>query len=219
MALANSELRDTHHPENRDDLGYRLLRAAAEVFAEKGYEKAGVAEIARRAGVTTGAIYNRFGCKAELLLQAVDDHVPLALDNLLNGTGTGSPTEVLSSLGDHLICDLDDGHGLFLEAVVAARRDPEIAERLRSRVAEEDQRLEKLVGKATTGGQFDPDLDQQAIVRLAHAIGFGMTLTRSMGLDLPDPEDWHALIDRVLAGLAPPTDEPMTEQSSSREQP
>ncbi|HBM57090.1 MAG TPA: TetR family transcriptional regulator, partial [Acidimicrobiaceae bacterium] len=30
----------------------RLLHAAAEVFAEEGYERAGVAEIARRAGVT-----------------------------------------------------------------------------------------------------------------------------------------------------------------------
>jgi hypothetical protein len=46
-----------------------------------------------------------------------------------------------------------------------------------------------------------------------------MTLTRSMGLNLPDPEDWHTLIDRVLAGLAPPTDAPMTKQSSSGEQP
>ncbi|MEE3251951.1 MAG: TetR family transcriptional regulator, partial [Actinomycetota bacterium] len=30
-------------------LGERLLNAAAEVFAEQGYERAGVAEIARRA--------------------------------------------------------------------------------------------------------------------------------------------------------------------------
>ena len=36
-----------------------LIKAAAEVFAERGYAVAGVAEIARRAGVTTGAIYRR----------------------------------------------------------------------------------------------------------------------------------------------------------------
>jgi TetR/AcrR family transcriptional regulator, transcriptional repressor of aconitase len=34
----------------------RLLAAAAEVFAEKGYDRAGVQEIAHRAGFTTGAI-------------------------------------------------------------------------------------------------------------------------------------------------------------------
>ena len=75
---------EAHQP---NELTHRLLHAAAEVFAEKGYEKAGVAEIARRAGVTTGAIYNRFGGKAELLLEAVDHHVPSSLDNVLNGAG------------------------------------------------------------------------------------------------------------------------------------
>ncbi|GIT46659.1 MAG: hypothetical protein Ct9H300mP12_12440 [Acidimicrobiales bacterium] len=100
-----------------NELTDRLLHAAAEVFAEKGYERAGVAEIARRAGVTTGAIYNRFGGKAELLLEAVDHHVPDSLDNVLNGAnesiGRLPATKVLSTLGDHLLDDLDGGHGLF----------------------------------------------------------------------------------------------------------
>ena len=47
-----------------DDTTARLLTAAAEVFAEKGYDGAGVAEIARRAGLTTGAIYSRYFCGA-----------------------------------------------------------------------------------------------------------------------------------------------------------
>ena len=37
------------------------------MFAEKGYAGAGVAEIARRAGVTTGAIYSRYRGKDDLL--------------------------------------------------------------------------------------------------------------------------------------------------------
>ena len=201
---------DTRSSQTRStgsELTDRLLHAAAEVFAEKGYEKAGVAEIARRSGVTTGAIYNRFGGKAELLLEAVDHHVPDSLDAVLNSGRSGSATDVLSSLGDHLLDDLDGGHGLFLEAVVAARRDPELAARLRSRVADEDRRLGKIINEGTSDGLLDSDLDEQAVVRLAHAIGFGMLLTRSMGLDLPDPDHWHAVIDRILAGLALPTDD------------
>ena len=34
-----------------------LIKAAAEVFAERGYAGAGVAEIARRAGVTLSLIH------------------------------------------------------------------------------------------------------------------------------------------------------------------
>jgi len=48
----------------------RLLVAAAEVFAESGYDGATLSEIAARAQVTTGAIYNHFAGKEALLLAA-----------------------------------------------------------------------------------------------------------------------------------------------------
>ena len=54
-----------------DATANRLIAAASQVFAEKGYDGAGVAEIARRAGLTTGAIYSRFRGKAELLCAAI----------------------------------------------------------------------------------------------------------------------------------------------------
>ncbi len=193
--MASQQTRDEHisgDDSETDRLTHRLLHAAAEVFAEKGYERAGVAEIARRAGVTTGAIYSRYGGKAELLLEAVDHHVPDSIDNILNGGSAASPpTEVLSSLGD--------------------RRDPDLADRLRRRVEDVDRRLGKLADEATTEGLFDPGLDEQSVVRLAHAIGFGMLLTRSMGLELPAAENWHEVINRVITGLgAPPAGEAMT---------
>ena len=45
-----------------------LLDAAAKVFSERGYEGASVAEIAERAGRTTGAIYAHFPTKEALFL-------------------------------------------------------------------------------------------------------------------------------------------------------
>jgi len=230
--VASQQTRNKHisgDDSETDRLTHRLLHAAAEVFAEKGYEKAGVAEIARRAGVTTGAIYSRYGGKAELLLEAVDHHVPDALDAVLNGSGPSDrsaqlpATEVLSTLGDHLLDDLHGGHGLFLEAMVAARRDPDLADRLRERVADEDRRLGKLVDEGTHAGLFDQDLDELAVVRLAHAIGFGMLMTRSLGMELPDPDSWHDVLDRVIASLGAenpspaPTDPSPTEQTSTGE--
>ncbi len=44
----------------------RILAAAAAVFAEQGYAKAGVKEICARAQVTTGALYHHFGGKPAL---------------------------------------------------------------------------------------------------------------------------------------------------------
>ena len=186
MALA-TELTNT----DQDELKERLLHAAAEVFAENGYEKAGVAEIARRAGVTTGAIYSRYSGKAELLIEAVDRHLLTQLHSLHSNA---TAIDVLCHLGDHLLDDLSDGTGLFLEAVVAAKRDPELAERLRHVLQSEENKLGQLIKEA------DPqqDVDQLALMRLAHAIGFGMTLTRTIGLELPSRDDWTKVINLVI---------------------
>jgi AcrR family transcriptional regulator len=54
-----------------DSTRQRLLDAATEVFLEKGYDGTRVAEVARRAGLTTGAIYGNFDSKAELLTAAL----------------------------------------------------------------------------------------------------------------------------------------------------
>lgn len=54
-----------------DTTRQRLLDAATEVFLEKGYDGTRVAEIAKRAGLTTGAIYGNFDGKADLLTSAL----------------------------------------------------------------------------------------------------------------------------------------------------
>ena len=190
-----------------DDISHRLLSAAAELFAEKGYEQAGVAEIARRAGVTTGAIYSRYTGKAQLILDAVEHHMPDEINRLLRSTSDQrSPTVVLAELGEHLLDDLHEGTGLFLEAIVASRRDPELSERLQKQIDEEDQQLASLISAAKTAGLLDPELDDLAVVRFAHAIGFGMILTRTMGLNLPSPEAWTKLINRFISSLSPQSD-------------
>ena len=49
----------------------RLVAAAIEVFVEQGYDGARVQDIARTAGLTTGAIYANYRGKADLLFDAI----------------------------------------------------------------------------------------------------------------------------------------------------
>jgi AcrR family transcriptional regulator len=49
----------------------RLLEAAYELLAARGYQATTVQAVARRAGLTTGAIYANFGGKQELMVHAV----------------------------------------------------------------------------------------------------------------------------------------------------
>ncbi|MGV9611723.1 TetR/AcrR family transcriptional regulator [Nocardia xishanensis] len=57
----------------------RIVRAAVELFAEKGFHGTGVAEIGDRADVQRGALYYHIGSKEELLWQILRDYIQLML--------------------------------------------------------------------------------------------------------------------------------------------
>lgn len=188
---------------NADPIRSELIDAAAAVFAEKGYAGAGVAEIARRAGYTTGAIYSRFSGKAELLLAAIEARSENELDTLFNEHRfTGKVTDILTTVGSHLVTDEMGTEGaLLLEAFVAARRDPEVRRLMQASLDLRRDRLGDLVAEAQRTGAIDPALDAEAVVRFCHAVGFGFLLLRAVEIDLPAPGPWEDLIARLVDAL------------------
>src|SRR5215472_8376442 len=78
----------------------RLIEAAADVIAEEGYDRAGVQEIARRAGLTNGAIYANFRDKSELLAEAVEVGLVRLFGRMDDARKAGaSPAEVIELIG------------------------------------------------------------------------------------------------------------------------
>lgn len=67
--------------ERRD----RILKAAIEVFTEKGVNRATVDDIATRAGVGKGTIYRRAGKKANLIKLLADKMAQLFTDDIKSG--------------------------------------------------------------------------------------------------------------------------------------
>jgi AcrR family transcriptional regulator len=55
-----------------DETGTALVDAALAVYLERGWQGASLAEIAGRAGLTTGAIYSRFSGKNELFAAVLE---------------------------------------------------------------------------------------------------------------------------------------------------
>src|SRR3954469_4225245 len=184
----------------------RLIDAAARVFAEKGYDRAGVQEIARRAGLTTGAIYGRFQGKAELLQAAIESRTNDELDDLFASHAfDGHATDILKVVGAHLVTSSDDeGEGaLLLEAFVASRRDPEVGEKLQALLGERARLLNDLVESAKVDGSIDPDLDSESIVTFCHAVGLGFLLLDTISQPVPEAMPWEQLITRLVSALAP----------------
>lgn len=187
----------------RDDIGERLVAAAAEVFAERGYDGTRVQEIARRAGLTTGAIYGRFAGKAELLRAAIEAHSTSEFDELFSSPQFADRvTDILTTLGGHLVRRrATTRQALLLEAFVAARRDPEVKRLVAEIVEDRAARMTALVAEAKARGLVDGGLDDLAVVRFCHAVGLGFLLFDAVDLTLPDAEPWEALIARMVAAL------------------
>jgi AcrR family transcriptional regulator len=196
---------------DEDPIRTKLIEAAGEVFAEKGYDGAGVAEIARRAGYTTGAIYGRFSGKAELLLAAIEMRSDTELETLFNEHRfEGKVTDILTTVGSHLVTDeMGPESALLLEAFVAARRDPEVRRLMQGALNWRGDRLADLVAEGQATGAIDPGLDAEAVVRFCHAVGFGFLLLRAVELELPAAGPWEHLIARLVDALeADPSTDP-----------
>ena len=66
----------------RQDKRVRIIDAAVEVFAKKGYRSARISDIARGAGVADGTIYLYFRNKEDLLLTIFEEKMDLLLRDL-----------------------------------------------------------------------------------------------------------------------------------------
>src|SRR4051794_6285552 len=185
----------------------RLIDAAAQVFAEKGYDRAGVQEISRRAGLTTGAIYGRFAGKAELLQAAIESRTTDELDDLFSSHAfDGRATDILKVVGAHLVTPTpDDGDegALLLEAFIAARRDREVRESIHKVLEERSSLLADLIERAKSDGSLDTDLDTESVVAFCHAVGLGFLLYDAISHPLPSVQPWEQLITRLVAALLP----------------
>ncbi|MER7185749.1 ScbR family autoregulator-binding transcription factor [Streptomyces hyaluromycini] len=76
-------------PEPKQDRAIRtrdeIIRAAAEVFDERGYNGASMREIMKRAGVTLGAVYFHFTNKEAIAREVMNGQPPTILPHLETG--------------------------------------------------------------------------------------------------------------------------------------
>ncbi len=187
-------------PTTRD----RLLAAAQEVFRSEGYERARVQDIARGAGMTTGAIYGNYRNKAELLLAAMAAGSAAEVESLLEAGAAGAPRAVLAQLGARLARP-EHPRPLLLDAVVASRRDAQLAELVRAALGRRADGFARVVERGQAGGEIDPDVDVAALTHLCVTLALGSLVTRELDLPAPDPEAWDALLARLLDAVSPAT--------------
>lgn len=203
-------------PDREAAVRDRIIRAALDVFAEKGYRGATIADVVRRSGLSVGAIYSHFSGKEELFLHSCDHVSGRGLEELATrlapAAGTAERLRLAIAFYIETIdrFDGDVGQVALLAAWSEAEAEPGVREML-------VRRRERLVGAAhmliqdgVTQGELPSWLDVDGIARAFLGMLDGLLLQRVEAGDAYRPADTlrraTAMLDVLLAAAA--TDHP-----------
>jgi|UniRef100_A0A7C5ET13 AcrR family transcriptional regulator len=169
-------------PEKRD----RVLTAALEEFADKGYQQASINAMVAASGIAKGSLYQYFPDKKSLFLYIFDFAISLVRRTLVSVKDGSEEEDFFTRLEKSLLAGVDfvERHpriyGLYLK-ILFDEHVPRRGELLRSVRQYAAEYLGSLVRQGQARGELRPDLPREAIV---------------FALD--------ALLDRFLQALAVP---------------
>jgi AcrR family transcriptional regulator len=153
-----------------------ILEAAAQVFAQRGYAGAGMAEIAAEAGYSHGAIYSNFADKEQLFLALYEDWVASRVAELHSQADeSGTPVDRTRCLVDGWMDRVKtDPRALLLRLEFTARAasDSELRKKLGLRVGAVPLAIEQL----TADGESELDLPPEHVALALQALSLGLAL-------------------------------------------
>ena len=175
-----------------------LIDAAFEEFSSKGYEAATVAGIAKRAGVTTGALYAHFTGKVDLLLATVG---LTPAENIVDSIAdmAALPWSEASRIMSHDLATPPDRRTLLLlDLIVVARRDPHVARILRRGLETYLDAMKHANDKGVALGVIDPALRTDELARLFALLTFGRMVFATLEERPPSDDAFRRFNDLLL---------------------
>ena len=163
IAISSPEPRLNRRQAAKIRTRQKVLDAARSLFAERGYEPATIRDIAKGAGMSTGAVFANFQDKAELFEAVLTEDMAGLAEVMLNGAGNGSTR-------DRLVNALTAGyHGSIdqlplFQAIVARSWFQPVAAETRQRAA--TQGLTDVISDILRAGIGAGEIKQDADIAL-----------------------------------------------------
>lgn len=154
--------------QEREDL---ILRAAVDLFVERGYHDTSMEDIAARVGIAKGTVYLHFASKEDLALAMIDQgsrRFANALDTILASDAT--PRAKLETIFERTFSSVGDGISQAMSAVFRNRdvmaRMSEKHDDLSAVWREPSRRLGVVLDEGKALGEFDPDMPTPIMLNL-----------------------------------------------------
>lgn len=179
----------TVNPEKHAARRAAILSAAADVFAERGYDGATTAAICERADVGSGTLFHYFADKRTIFMAIVSEDLA-AVATSLERIDRADPERALGEVLELLTADLGNplAPGLAAAMIQLAQRDPEFA----AVVTAKDDSARAVIAELVTAGKasdaFASDVDPALASRWIIAI-------TDAGYLISDDEGFDATVD------------------------
>jgi AcrR family transcriptional regulator len=194
----------------------RIFEAARQVIVERGFDAAKMEEIAARAGVGKGTLYNFFDSKEELFLSLVVDsfeRTRAMIDAQIEGIA--DPWERLEVAWRALMLgifpDLVQQWGLNYQLWGFMARNAEARARLfaywREMYREREAVIAASIAEGQASGHFRGDIDPNGVALLVTSIFDGLLHRAMFDAGRVDPEGARSVIVSMLRHLLTPTAE------------
>lgn len=193
-----------------------VLDAALALFTEKGFAKTTVDQIASRAGISKGAVYNYFPSKKAILESLVHRAVGPVVDKAaaILGSSQGDPRPLISQMMGMFVSIMSDPTAFSVPILVIreAVNAPEIAQLYRIQVLEKViPPFIAMIERGVAGGHIravDPEMTVRSIMG---PLMLHVTLARVFDIQPASGFGFDRLIDNHLtilfAGLEPEPEE------------
>jgi TetR/AcrR family transcriptional regulator len=191
---------------------HRVLRAAAEVFSNLGYDAASISAIAEKAGVSKANIFHHFKSKAALYQQVLHD----ACQSFSNAIDAASRLEdddaarLQAYASQRLFDYIEDpmSSRLVLRALTSDGADADI-QPVRDEFAASFHRLVELIRAGQKAGQLRADVSPALVAVLVNAGNIFYAQTRPLlrhfkDIDFADDAHQYSaqMMDILLRGIA-----------------
>ena len=189
-----------------------ILSAALEVFAERGFQAARLEEVAKRAGVSKGALYLYFETKADLFRAVVTDAISPNLEHVKALASASVPFEQAARMGVGMLARtvVTDRRitGVVKLVIAESRNHPELATIWHETVVEPGlQLMSGLIAAAQGRGEIRPGDPRLFAMGLMGPMVLSMVWRETIEpigarpLDVPALAEQH--LDTVLRGMRP----------------